>query len=169
MQHDVTIGMNCNMQKRCNRWKRQQELFNKWNYFCNNTVLFVGLNFHNHPTELWWGEKGRRGKRLRWWSKPRTSYSGESSAERSADFNHTFRQHQMVGREGKGGHSFLAIDHIRDQLIPPQVCQCRLIFNFEEKRISPDNNSLSRRGVTRPRFGAKQLLISGLTRAGWDW
>ena len=27
----------------------------------------------------------------------------------------------MVGREGKGGHSFLAIDHIRDQLIPPQV------------------------------------------------
>jgi len=31
-----------------------------------------------------------------------------------------FRQHQMVGREGKGGHSFLAIDHIRDQLIPPQ-------------------------------------------------
>jgi len=31
-----------------------------------------------------------------------------------------FRQHQMVGREGKGGNSFLAIDHIRDQLIPPQ-------------------------------------------------
>jgi len=30
------------------------------------------------------------------------------------------RQHTMVSREGKGGPSYLAIDHIRDQLIPPQ-------------------------------------------------
>jgi len=34
--------------------------------------------------------------------------------------NFLYQQHQMVGREGKGGPSYLAINHIRDQLIPPQ-------------------------------------------------
>lgn len=29
-------------------------------------------------------------------------------------------QHQMASRDGKGGPSYLAINHIRDQLIPPQ-------------------------------------------------
>lgn len=30
-----------------------------------------------------------------------------------------YQHHQMVTKEGKGGPSYLAIDHIRDQLIPP--------------------------------------------------
>jgi len=34
--------------------------------------------------------------------------------------NFLFQQHQMVARDGKGGPSYLAINHIRDQLIPPQ-------------------------------------------------
>ena len=34
--------------------------------------------------------------------------------------NFLFQQHQMAAREGKGGPSYLAINHIRDQLIPPQ-------------------------------------------------
>ena len=77
---------------------------------------------------------------------------------------YTFRQHQMVGREGKGGHSFLAIDHIRDQLIPPQVrqCsgdQCQHTFNFvilklqetlKEENKNPDDNSLLMREVGEP-------------------
>ena len=64
----------------------------------------------------------------------------------------------MVGREGKGGHSFLAIDHIRDQLIPPQVDTLLIlrILNYFRKYPAdnslfhkyPDNNSLFRRGVT---------------------
>ena len=34
--------------------------------------------------------------------------------------NFLFQQHQMAAREWKGGPSYLAINHIRDQLIPPQ-------------------------------------------------
>ena len=34
--------------------------------------------------------------------------------------NFLYQQHQMAAREGKGGPSYLAINHIRDQLIPPQ-------------------------------------------------
>ena len=48
-------------------------------------------------------------------------------------YKQTFRQHQMVGREGKGGNSFLAIDHIRDQLIPPQVIIVLLTIVFDFK------------------------------------
>jgi len=34
--------------------------------------------------------------------------------------NFLYQQFQMVARDGKGGPSYLAINHIRDQLIPPQ-------------------------------------------------
>ena len=72
------------------------------------------------------------------------------------------RQHQMVGREGKGGHSFLAIDHIRDQLIPPQV------FFYPTTWSSFKVHFIFRREAIKLRSGTKQLLTSELTRAGCE-
>ena len=133
--------------------KTQQELLNKWHCFYNIHHSFCDdrneWNMHDtifattllHPPScVWWlkfslnihqncGEEGEgeegsirfggaghwhplQVKIIRLWERP----------ESTSCF--IFRQHQMVGREGKGGHSFLAIDHIRDQLIPPQVRHC---------------------------------------------
>ena len=71
------------------------------------SIRFGGAG-HWHPIQV---------KIIRSWEGPESQISWEYN------FFFFFRQHQMVGREGKGGHSFLAIDHIRDQLIPPQVRQ----------------------------------------------
>ena len=39
--------------------------------------------------------------------------------------NFLYQQHQLASREGKGGPTYLAINHIRDQLIPPQDRQAK--------------------------------------------
>ena len=68
----------------------------------------------------------------------------------------------MVGREGKGGHSFLAIDHIRDQLIPPQV------FFYSTICSTFKVHFIFRREAIKLRSGTKQLPTSELTRAGCE-
>merc|ERR1712013_449310 len=74
--------------------------------------IFAGLVF---LSTLWAGFVLYRRTVLR---REREKREAFALVEQATDI--LFRQHQMVGREGKGGHSFLAIDHIRDQLIPPQ-------------------------------------------------
>ena len=68
----------------------------------------------------------------------------------------------MVGREGKGGHSFLAIDHIRDQLIPPQV------FFYSTICLTFKVHFIFRREAIKLRSGTKLLPTSELTRAGCE-
>jgi len=59
--------------------------------------------------------------RLYWWRVARTSAQQEEvfGLVRQAT-NFLYQHHQMITREGKGGPTYLAINHIRDQLIPPQ-------------------------------------------------
>merc|ERR1719232_282584 len=81
--------------------------------------------------------------------------------------NFLYQQHQMASREGKGGPTYLAINHIRDQLIPPQDRQAKAGVWGEVVDYVEKNESRVRQDVQKI-FGEDFRVWQWLPESHWS-
>jgi len=81
--------------------------------------------------------------------------------------NFLYQQHQMASREGKVGPTYLAINHIRDQLIPPQDRQAKAGVWGEVVDYVEKNESRVRQDVQKI-FGEDFRVWQWLPESHWS-
>jgi len=81
--------------------------------------------------------------------------------------NFLYQQHQLASREGKGGPTYLAINHIRDQLIPPQDRQAKAGVWGEVVEYIEKNESRVRQDVQKI-FGEDFRVWQWLPESHWS-
>jgi len=81
--------------------------------------------------------------------------------------NFLYQQHQGVVREGKGGPSYLAVNHLRDQLIPPQERSAKAEIWAEVVEYIQKNESRVRQDVQKI-FGEDFRVWQWLPEMTWS-